>query len=213
MNKPENPLESIQAIKQLMERSVKFISLSGLSGVFAGICALIGAGAVYVFLPINPLSPDFSPALHQANGQWNWGAIYFLVADALAVLLFSLCGGIYFTARQAQRKGQKIWDKSALLLLENIAIPLIAGGFFCLMLVYHRQVDWVAPSMLIFYGLALLNGSKYTFSQIKYLGLTEVGLGLMATFFLGYGLWFWALGFGIAHILYGAVMYWKYEAP
>ena len=48
-----NPGEDLQAIREIMERSSKFLSLSGLSGIFAGVCALIGA-AIAWFIILNP---------------------------------------------------------------------------------------------------------------------------------------------------------------
>ena len=56
-----------------------------------------------------------------------------------------------------------------------------------------------------------VNASKYTLNDIRYLGLTEIFLGLVALVFLEYSLLFWAIGFGLVHIIYGIVMYYKYE--
>jgi len=71
--------------------------------------------------------------------------------------------------------------------------------------------ELIAPCCLIFYGLALVNGSKYTLGEVKYLGYGQVVLGIMNLWLLGYGLYFWAAGFGILHIIYGTLMWWKYE--
>ena len=65
--------------------------------------------------------------------------------------------------------------------------------------------------MLIFYGLALINSSKYTFFEIRYLGIAEIVLGLIASVFVSSGLILWAAGFGLLHIIYGIIMYYKYE--
>ena len=43
----EDYLKDISEIKNLMNKSSRFISLSGLSGVLAGIYALIGAAVAY----------------------------------------------------------------------------------------------------------------------------------------------------------------------
>jgi hypothetical protein len=126
-------------------------------------------------------------------------------------LVSSLLVGTLLTIRNSKRKGIKIWDNSTKRLLINLAIPLIAGGLFCLVLLFHGIIGLVAPATLIFYGLALLNASKYTFDDIRYLGLCEIVLGLAGSFFIGYGLLFWSIGFGLLHIIYGAVMYFKYE--
>ena len=113
--------------------------------------------------------------------------------------------------RKAKRKGLPVWDSTAKRLLLNLLIPLATGGLFCLVLLYHRQVGMIAPATLIFYGLALLNASKYTLNDIRYLGILEIIIGLIASVYIGYGLLFWAVGFGVLHIVYGIVMYSKYE--
>ena len=127
------------------------------------------------------------------------------------VLIASLAAGIFFTVRKAKRKGQGIWDSTAKRVLINLFIPLAVGGLFCIELLYYRLVGLVPPATLIFYGLALINASKYTLHDIRFLGICEVILGLIASLFLEYALLFWALGFGVLHIIYGVVMYVKYE--
>ena len=213
MKSQDQHLETLNEIRSMMERSTKFISLSGLSGVAAGIVALIGATLVYVYLDATPFS--HSPYYYvKAIGAEKWGLNYreFFFLNASTVLLTALGLGYFFTNRRAQQKGQKMWDATSLRLGINLFIPLAAGGLFCLALLYHGFVGLVAPSTLLFYGLALVNASKYTLNDIRNLGLCEIALGLIAMIFIGYGLEFWAIGFGLLHILYGVVMYYKYEA-
>ena len=135
----------------------------------------------------------------------------FFALDALLVLGLSLGVGFFFTQRKAKKAGLKVWDKTAKLMLVNLFIPLLAGGAFCLIMLHHGVVPFVAPATLVFYGLALLNASKYTFNDIRYLGISEIVLGLIALYFIDYGLLFWAIGFGVLHIIYGTAMYFKYE--
>jgi predicted lysophospholipase L1 biosynthesis ABC-type transport system permease subunit len=211
MNKESDHLEQIQQIRALMERSSRFISLSGLSGVFAGVFALIGAVAAYFYLgnQINMTSYFDYPV--NSSVAPNKEVLSFFVIDALLVLGASLTSGLLLTWRSAKKKGQTIWDATAKRLLINLMIPLAAGGLFCLILLMHSLIGLVAPCTLIFYGLALINGSKYTLDDIRYLGICEIILGLLAAFFIGYGLLFWAIGFGVLHIVYGLLMYNKYE--
>lgn len=189
-----------------MERSSRFISLSGLSGIVAGLFALIGAAVAYWYLDM------------KLNGRNDY--LYklserefytFFFADAAIVLFLALSAGVFFTVRQAKRKQQKIWDKTSKRLLINMAIPLAVGGYFCLVLLFNGVVGLIAPATLIFYGLALLNASKFTLEDIRYLAFCEIGLGIVNTLYTGYGLLFWAFGFGVLHIVYGTVMYFKYE--
>jgi hypothetical protein len=205
-------LETLTEIRSMMERSSRFISLSGLSGVAAGSFALLGATLVYVYLGLRPFSNYrifYAEVLNQ--GKWGIGYETFFVLVAAAVFLLAVSSGIYFTTRKARRKGQKVWDKSAFRMITNLAIPLFVGGIFCLVLYREGQILLIAPATLVFYGLALVNGSKYTLDDIRYLGFCELGLGIIGLFFPGYGLELWAIGFGILHIVYGLVMYRKYE--
>jgi len=212
MDSHSKHLENLSEIRSLMERSSRFISLSGLSGVAAGIFALLGAAAVYLYLDMSPFAGRKAYYV-EALTTYKWGMDYmtFFLVDAALVLLLALASGIFFTTKKARKKGQKIWDPLTIRLLLNMAIPLAAGGIFCLGLLYHGEFGLVAPATLIFYGLACVNASKYTLSDIRYLGLLEIGLGLIAVFNVGYGLEFWAVGFGILHIIYGTLMYFKYD--
>ncbi|MBA3971448.1 MAG: hypothetical protein H0X46_04780 [Bacteroidetes bacterium] len=205
MTEQKEHLQTLSEIRSMMERSSRCISLSGLSGVFAGIFALIGA-----YFAIDKF--EHGTTNHRMIGGDELVDItmyFFQIAGA--VLISSLLVGTLLTIRNSKRKGIPVWDNTAKRLLINLAIPLIAGGLFCLVLLYHGVIGLVAPATLIFYGLALINASKYTFNDIRYLGLCEVVLGLAGSFFVGYGLLFWAFGFGVLHIVYGAVMYFKYE--
>lgn len=212
MTKPHQQLEALEQIRSMMEKSSRFISLSGLSGIAAGFFALLGAGALYVYLGMYPFSSRYL-YYNQARATEKWGLnlTEFLLADGIVVLILALAGGIFFTTRKARRNQQPVWDALSKRLLINLLIPLIAGGVFCLALLFHGSIAYIAPATLIFYGLALLNASKYTLNDIRYLGLCQIGLGLVGMFFLGNGLELWAFGFGVLHILYGSLMFHKYE--
>lgn len=210
---PNHPLEQLQDIHRMMERTSKFIGLSGLSGVGAGLFALAGAAMAQWYLAVGGVGSYRESLLYWPADPhpWGWSAYTFYLLDALFVLAGALSSGIYFTTRRARLKGQAIWDQLTKRLLLNLAIPLVAGGVFCLAMFYHGYLGLVAPATLIFYGLALINGSKYTLNDLYYLGLCEVALGSIGLFFIGSGLLLWAIGFGALHILYGLMMYNKYE--
>ncbi|MFL5763078.1 MAG: hypothetical protein ACJ77K_03990 [Bacteroidia bacterium] len=203
MTDQKEHLQQLSDIRSMMERSSRCISLSGLSGVFAGVFALVGAYLAKVKIY------ELNDYMRGTDDLYN-GLIY-LLADAATVLIASLLVGTLLTVRNSRRKGVAVWDSTARRLLINLAIPLATGGLFCLILLYHGDIGMVAPATLIFYGLALINASKYTFNDIRYLGVCEIILGLAASLYIGYGLLFWAIGFGVLHIVYGTVMYFKYE--
>jgi hypothetical protein len=202
----EKYLEDLAAIRQSMERSNRVLSLSGLSGVLAGLFALAGSAYAY-FLIYYPSMP--------------YGIRYFYVKDehvigkliiaAALVLFLSLSAGFLLTLRKARKKNLHVWNKLTLQLLWNLMLPLFAGGVFILILASRGYFGVIAPAMLLFYGLSLINGSYYTYGDIRKLGYLQVSLGLLAAFFPGFGLIFWAFGFGILHVVYGILMYNKYD--
>jgi hypothetical protein len=196
----ENYLKDIQDIKKMMDKSSQFISLSGLSGVLAGVYALAGAFAV-------------NEIMNQNYGNITLESTSFklIVAIAIVVLVLSIATGFVLSAHKAKREGDTIWNSTSKRMASNFLIPLVTGGIFAVLLLKNGYYGLIAPITLIFYGLACVNASKYTLRDIRYLGLTVIVIGLVATWFFGYGLLFWALGFGVCHILYGSIMYFKYD--
>lgn len=208
MSNQEEQLNALKDIRQMMDRSTRFISLSGLSGVFAGGIALIGA-----YFAHEEIEKFFDKRGYAYGVQGEIDLEFNLVKLGLIVLFVALAGGVLFTYRKSQQNNLPIWDKTSKALLFNLMTPLIAGGLFIIALLVNHPNTYsiIAPTCLIFYGLALINASKFTFSDIRYLGYLEVILGLICMFYVGYGLWLWAFGFGVLHIIYGLVMYFKYE--
>jgi hypothetical protein len=205
-------LESIHEIRSIMERSSKFMSLSGLSGIAAGITALISGAIAYVYLG-STLSNQRTIDYHMHNlGSVPNEQVLFFILLAAATIFIAISLAFVFTRRNAQKRKLPIWDKTAKLVTWNMAIPLFTGGLFAFALVFKFEMyGLIAPSMLIFYGLALVNTSKYTVSQTYWLGLAEIAIGLAAILFYGYGLLFWILGFGVFHIIYGIIVYNTFE--
>ena len=203
-------LEDITEIKNIMNRSSRFISLSGLSGVLAGVYALIGAALAYFRLK-TVSGANYERLSGRSTSLWGNDIITDLTVIAVGVIVLAACTGFVMTLRKSKKSGEKIWDATSKRLVANFLIPLVAGGSFCLVLLQYGAAGLVAPATLIFYGLACVNASKYTMGDVRYMGLAFVLLGMISTQFIGYGLYFWALGFGIFHIIYGAKMYFKYD--
>ena len=196
-------LKDITEIKDMMNKSSRFISLSGLSGILAGLYALIGAYlAKFILTNYNYLSQRKNP-MDIDQTQFK------LIVIAVVVAFLSIVTAFILTRRKAKQQGTSIWDSTTKRLLFNFLTPLITGGIFSLILLDQGFYGFVAPATLIFYGLALFSASKYTFGNVKYLGIAEIILGLISMNYIGYGLYFWAIGFGILHIIYGTLIYFK----
>ncbi|MEN4761571.1 hypothetical protein ABEG63_14620 [Chryseobacterium sp. C39-AII1] len=202
----KNYHEDLSHIRSMMERSSRFISLSGLSGVVAGLVALLGAGYAYYAMEREKVS-------YINGGRLNYTADLTneLILTGLIVLVVAVLSGYVFTANKSKKKGLKIWDATTKRLLITFAVPLATGGIFCLALILHHLFVWIAPATLIFYGLALVSAERYTLTDVKYLGYCQIVLGLIALFVLGWGLLFWSIGFGVLHIVYGLIMHKKYK--
>ncbi len=206
----EKYLKDLSEIRNMMNRSSRFISLSGLSGVFAGCYAILGA--VMAKMVLNSNTSYYNESYESvSSGIANTDVTLQLVTIAVAVLVLAIGTAIFLTTRKARKNEQKIWDSTSKRLVVNFFAPLIAGGLFCLVLLQYNLIGLIAPCMLIFYGLALIHASKYTFADLKGLGYANLILGLVATQFIGYGLYFWAIGFGLFHIIYGIWMHNKYD--
>ncbi len=210
----QEQLEALKDIRSMMERSSRFLSLSGLSGIWIGCCALAGVAAIYLWLRMPGLVFKAVDYADNALGNQNWGLSYrgaFLLIG-MATFIAAILGAIYFSARRARKSGHHIWDATARRLLIALMMPLAVGAIYCFALVRYDLVGLIAPTTLIFYGLALLHIDRYTIGDMRKLGLVEIALGAIGLFLPKYGLFLWALGFGVLHILYGLWMYRKYEA-
>lgn len=194
-------LQDISEIKNMMNKSSQFISLSGLAGILAGIYALIGAFIV-------------NELVNNHEGRYitlESSTFQLILLTAFLVLTASVVTAVLLTFAKAKKEREKVWNPAAKRLLINFSIPLVTGGIFALILLQNEIYGLIAPVTLIFYGLSCVNASKYTFRDVRYLGITIIFLGLLASEFSGYALEFWALGFGVCHILYGSMMYYKYD--
>lgn len=198
--------EDLSHIRSMMERSSRFISLSGLSGVFAGFFAT--AGSIYAYLLFKNNGIEYFDGKQKI---YSYDLIIELTFTAVLILILALVSGVFFTLKKSKKFDLPVWTNTTKKMLLNLAIPLFVGGVFCMALLYHQLFALIAPTTLVFYGLALISAEKYTFSDVKYLGICEIVLGCISLFYLGYGLIFWAVGFGILHILYGIIMLKKYK--
>lgn len=206
----ESYLSDLKEIRSMMERSSRFLSLSGLSGIMAGVIAMVGTGLAYWYMQ-DHLGEESASTSLQSGNEITLNMQLFLILDALVMITLALGFGIYFGYQKSKKLNIPFWNKSAELTVWNLLIPLLAGGLFCIVLLSYRYYLLIAPCTLIFYGLALINASKYTLHEVRYLGLCEIILGLLCSIFYYQTLLFWALGFGLLHILYGAIMYYRYE--
>lgn len=201
MKTTENYLDEIKEIRKMMEESSRFLSLSGLSGILVGVYALAGSFVAWVLIYSENIIKDF--LYDNITPQVS------LVAGL--VLILSVVTIVWLTSVKAKKAGKKFWNPGTRLMLINLALPITAGGILTLIFVSRGVYEIAAPATLIFYGLALATAAKFTRQEIFWLGVFEIVLGIFATLIPSLGLLFWAFGFGVLHIIYGVLMYFRYE--
>lgn len=203
MNEEQDYIRDIAQIRAIMERSSKFLSLAGWAGIMAGLYALAGAYIAYTVLGFNPAELVYSSGSSSSLRQ--------IIALASVILMLAMGTAILLSSNKATKRGEKLWNAIVKRLLINMAVPLVVGGLLILILIAKGLIGLLAPFTLVFYGLALYNASQFTYEEVKSLGLIQIGLGLLSAYFVEYGLVCWALGFGVAHIMYGIYMHYRYE--
>ncbi|MFK8039403.1 MAG: hypothetical protein AB8B74_14005 [Crocinitomicaceae bacterium] len=209
-DKIKQSAEDIKHIRQMMEQSNKFLSLSGLSGIVAGIVALSGAYIAYRLL--QNFSVHFLEYTLKGNSIDKIDQLENQLAlIALSVLVLALGLGFIFTYLKAKKNEIPLNSKTSFKVIISLFLPLVFGGIFTIVLADNQLYQLAGAATLLFYGMSLLNASKYLNIEIKYLAISEMILGVLASLFLSNVMLFWALGFGVLHILYGSIMYFKYD--
>ncbi|MDR9414931.1 MAG: hypothetical protein RI564_01515 [Gracilimonas sp.] len=200
MKEQQDYIQDIAEIRSMMERSSKFLSLSGWAGISAGLIALGGAAVAHFVLRFKP--DKITYYFEELNS---------LTLLAMAVLVLALISALFDSQRKALKRNESAWNVTSKRMLAGMAVPLFTGGMLIVLLMQYGLIGLIAPFTLVFYGLALYNAGFYTYREVRLMGFAQMLLGLMNLGFIETGLLFWALGFGIVHILYGIYMHFRYE--
>lgn len=203
MKEEQDYIQDIAQIRAIMERSSKFLSLAGRAGIMAGLYALAGVYIAYQYLDFNP-----DRLIYPTSSLTDLGKV---IALAVIVLVLAIGTAIFLSYNKATKRGEKLWNAIVKRLVINMAVPLVVGGLLILIIIAKGLIGFIAPFTLLFYGLALYNAGRFTYEVVRSLGLIQIGLGLLSACYVEYGLACWALGFGVAHILYGIYMHYQYE--
>ena len=192
-------LETLQDIRNIMERSSKFVGLSGWSGTAAGASALAGAWAARKTIVAHDI----------AAGDIDLGRKLIIIGILTFVAAF--VSAFLFTLIRSKKNNIPIFGNTARNFLFNIMVPMSAGGILILKMTLTGHIGLIAPATLIVYGISLFCAGRITLIEIRYLGYAEIVSGIVSLWNIGCGLYFWAFGFGILHIVFGFVIWFKYE--
>lgn len=191
-------INTLNDIKEMMERSSKFKAISGLSIIIVGVLASLVSAYIYFFL-----------GDYRINTPTKWRTTIIVALCLLVIAFLTVFFMAYLKARRHQLRFKM--DITMRRLLLNFFIPMVAGGLLCLALVQQQHYGLISSITLIFYGLALINSSHFSYPALRYLGYAELALGLVDCFLVNYAVVMWFLGFGLLHIVFGIVFMLKYE--
>lgn len=187
-------LNDISEIKKLMNKSSKFISLSGLSSIYTGIYGLIG-GLYYYYKEV--ITNNYSA---------NIAIIIFLLISFLSVITT-----IFFTSKRAKETNEKAWSKTTEQLIATFSITLLLGTIYIFVLIFQEKYLAAIPLVPLVYGLSLIHAAKHTSNVVMPLGITQVITAFLCVLFIEYSFWFYVIGFGAIHLINGLIIYFKYD--
>lgn len=197
--------KTLSDIRDMMSKSSRFQSVSGYSIVVVGLLAAVASLITAVFIGVENGFPCSEKLQHFAvmdtAVRTKSIAITGMVLFALSLLT------VFFFAYIKSKRHQLrfAFDKRMGQMLLDFFIPLAVGGVLSIVLVMQQHYGLTSSIMLIFYGLALVNCSHYTYPVFRYLGYVELLLGIIDCFTMSHALLTWFLGFSVAHIVFGIV--------
>lgn len=204
-------LNTLNEIKDLMEKSSRFQSISGLSIVIVGLLAsVVSAGAWLMLLPHSDISwlPTTCNGI-LINSPFRTKIAVF---SALLLLVISFSTVSFFSLHKMKKqRGAVSFDSTLRRCLFHFCVPMVVGGLLCAAMLLQGHYGLTSTFMLVFYGLALINCSHYTSSSIAMLGYAQLVLGVVDCFAVSHAILLWWLGFGLMHILFGIYFIIKYD--
>lgn len=218
MTEHQQTLDTLKDIRDIMNRSSRFMSLSGWSGVAAGCCALVGAWRAHGVIQQGMIGRDSLRKLYDAPAEIpepiqisDYVGSSELLQIAFFTLVAALLSAILFTWWRNRKAPAPIWNATSRRLIVALGVPMLVGGIYMIKLMEIGAFGFIAPGCLLFYGIGLISASRFTLGEIRWLGYAQLVIGIANLFYIGYGLYFWAFGFGVLHIIYGLIMWWKHE--
>ena len=192
-------------IREMMSKSSRFQAISGWSIVVIGLYAAVASAMAAAVIGVG----DWLPCCEnlQRFAVLNTPS-RIRIAALIAIGLFALSLLTVFVAAIIKSKRNNLrfaFDKRMCQMLVDFFIPLIAGGLLSMALVQQGHYGLTSSIMLLFYGLALVNCSHYTYPALRWLGYSELLIGIIDCFTMSHALLFWFLGFSVMHILFGVI--------
>lgn len=188
--------ENLRVIRDLMERSTKYSTFSGLSGVLAGTASITGCIVTHL---LQRRFPD--PASFRIPFLLTWSL----------VILCAIGGDFLLTKRRATRVGKRIVSRLGKQMVIASAPGLGTGALLTLYFLSHNLLADIFPMWMLAYGIAVCAVGLFSQREVSWLGAAFLAAGtitlLLPLFGLtalpALGLIMMAVTFGGFHIVYG----------
>ena len=180
--------ENLRVIRALMERSTKFSTFSGLSGVCAGMASIIGCIITRLYIP----DPGAFPV--QFLALWSTVIVIAVGADYLLM------------KRRAAQVGKRVLSRLGKQMVIASVPGLGTGAIVTFYLLQHHLLGSVYPFWMLAYGLAVSATGLFSQREVSLLGVAFLIAGAACLFATGIGLPMMAVTFGGFHIVYGLAM-------
>lgn len=192
---PREAEENLRVIRELMERSTRYTTFSGYSGVLAGTASITGCIITWL--------------LQQGPSGLYPARVPFLLTWSL-VVLFAIGADYLLTKRHAARVGKHILSRLGQQMAFASLPGLGTGALLTLLLVRHHLLNEVYPLWMLCYGIAICAVGLFSQREVKYLGALFLCAGALTLVLIqgqpGWGLPMMALSFGGFHIVWGVLM-------
>lgn len=179
--------DNLRFIRDTMERASSFTAVPGWGGVYIGLTA-VAAGAVAYG---RPLTQQFSIWLAEAA-----------LALALAILAVRV---------KSKRLALPLGSRPARRALLSFVPPLLAGAMLSIILARFGMLGIMPGLWLLLYGTAVVTGGAFSVRIVPVMGLCFMLLGAISFVApVSWGNELLVLGFGVLHIVFGAVIARRY---
>ena len=181
-------LEDLHFIRETMESAAAFTAVPGVGGVIIGITALVAA-----FVATRQAGPSAWLVTWLAEG----------------VLAFAVASGTMI--RKARRAQTPLLSRPGRKFVLSLSPPLLAGALLTGVLYHAGQVGVLPGLWLLLYGAGVVTGGAFSVRIIPLMGICFMMTGGMALFCPpAWGNILMAVGFGVLHIAFGAVIAWRH---
>lgn len=183
--------ENLRVIRELMERSTKYSTFSGPSGILAGAASIVGCVVTHSLATRPPGSDSFR--------------IPFLITWSM-VILFAIGADFLLMKRRAARVGKRIVSRLGKQMVFAAGPGLGTGVLLTLYLLQHNMLTNVYPFWMLSYGIAVCAVGQFSQREVKALGVAFLLAGTLTLLMPGWGLPLMALSFGGFHIIYALLI-------